>query len=783
MTALSSTGNFSKFGTYFLYKLRTLRTLIVMNSIFALLSYPLAFGLGRYVVHIANQMEQVPLEDPKFPALQEQLVTLEGPFIGSVVVGVIMLICMFVMSYIIPAKSMRWLYKKSVVDMDYSLPVSDDTRFFGDLLAGLAGSLVPHLAAVAIGLIIFKTINISEIWGSAAREGLEMFDQILPQLMFTGVFSCVMFTAISLFVMSVCGRSAEARIYPFVINAVIPVLHYVCIAIVVSNMFGYTSRTDNTLFNSAASTSPIGMLIETLRYSVGVSTAEEFRAPISRPGLIIPAVIITIACFVGAYFLIKIRRAERVGSPYVFKGVSYVIPALVTFAVVAPFAAVTLPMIFDVEENSYYSYTPHPEGYLFTMVILTFVLYVIMELISGRGFKKFYITIGKYALTMVASWLICMGLYFSNGMGMANIIPQAESVAATEVQMWYYDEEYNDNFYVDLMETENIRIVTDIHREILEKGRIDTRPDNYPQMIREASIDVRYTLKDGTTVYRRYDINDEMYFDYVERLILPEGYYNRFDDAMEALGTTILSVDKQDGNGDIRVNIPSEEFKEAFRKDCDSVSYDLLYGEPSHAHYYSVELKTDHRYTNYLSSDAAVGGHSVYFSVLPWYQNTIALLEKYGVTGFTTIELSDFQTAVLIRRDRTYWTSNSILAAFLKSGDTSLTPEEYFKTGFFISDDIDEMQKETLGVGAVILPEGDELERLFEHSSGKDVTFHKDVSYILVMMLPYTDFKGYVNSGMLDGDAGYKIFYVRQEDFDTAEKLLNKYNVITEYSR
>ena len=44
MTAQNSTGNFSKFGTYFLYKLRTLRPLIILMGIFSLLSYPLLTG-------------------------------------------------------------------------------------------------------------------------------------------------------------------------------------------------------------------------------------------------------------------------------------------------------------------------------------------------------------------------------------------------------------------------------------------------------------------------------------------------------------------------------------------------------------------------------------------------------------------------------------------------------------------------------------------------------------------------------------------------------------------
>jgi hypothetical protein len=172
MTALSSTGNFSKFGTYFLYKLRTLRPMIILNGIFALLSYPLVGGI--LVPYAANYVELEALreqlrqtdsylqygysyyEDPAYQVLRDRADVLEGLLVMAVIIGVIMLIGMFIMSYGILAKSFRWLYRKTSVDMDYSLPVSDDTRFFGDLLASFAGSLVPHLIAIFTGSILWR---------------------------------------------------------------------------------------------------------------------------------------------------------------------------------------------------------------------------------------------------------------------------------------------------------------------------------------------------------------------------------------------------------------------------------------------------------------------------------------------------------------------------------------------------------------------------------------------------------------------------------------------------
>jgi len=155
MTARSLTGNFANFGAYFTYKLRSLRSVLILNGIFALLSYPLM--MGGVLPYAYNEVAMERLretglqESEAFANLERQSDTLGSLAVTGMVIGFIMLAAMFLMSYVICSKSFRWLYKKSIVDMDYSLPVSDDTRFFGDLLASLAGSMVPHLLAILVG--------------------------------------------------------------------------------------------------------------------------------------------------------------------------------------------------------------------------------------------------------------------------------------------------------------------------------------------------------------------------------------------------------------------------------------------------------------------------------------------------------------------------------------------------------------------------------------------------------------------------------------------------------
>ena len=54
MTALSS-ANKTGFLNYFLYKLRNLKSLIILNSVFALLSYPALAVVGMFYVNAYNK--------------------------------------------------------------------------------------------------------------------------------------------------------------------------------------------------------------------------------------------------------------------------------------------------------------------------------------------------------------------------------------------------------------------------------------------------------------------------------------------------------------------------------------------------------------------------------------------------------------------------------------------------------------------------------------------------------------------------------------------------------
>ncbi len=790
MTAPSLTGNFSKFGTYYLYKLRTLRSMIILNSIFALLSYPLAFGIAIPTLKIWEDIAlyQIQTEYRDTPRLQELLAqssSLESLFIASIVIGCIMLGAIFIMNFVVTNKSFRWLYKKSIVDMDYSLPVSGDTRFCGDLLATLTTCLVPHLLAICAGLVLWQFVPKGERVESASgamNEAMVLLGNMIPQLMFTGFIASIMLIALTLFIMSLCGRDAESRLYPAVFNVVIPVVLSVCIGIVISNtygaydsVYGFTGESLNS-YTAVASTSPLGLLFYTFVYTFDTSSwgyaDVVYTAPILRPEIIIPLIIITLALLVGAYFLVRNRRAERVGSAFVYNVIKFVIPALVIFSIVASFSTYILGGLFpnrtiDAYMSSYYGYSSEQDvsGYIIAMLIITFVLYVIMELISGKGFKKFHITLLKYVITVGGSFLICMGLFFSNGMGAGYYVPNSSDVVSAYVGLHDNSDTYGYSVYGEVKLPENVQAVVDVHNDIPKNG-LETNAQGYSFM-------VNYHLKDGTTLGRYYFISEERYNEACEKLFSAELY------ASSELTSTITDIPTEgiseftqivtDTGISYDCHIPAAELRDALLKDSEKASPELMYDPTKRGA--SVYLKIQR--TDTVGDSASV--YTTGLDLYAWYDNTIALFERYGVTGLFDVDTSQFEIAYFLKIDKTAYIDPSshedemnIEAWYIATREAPTEndyliagfEEEYMKYG-------DEAKEAVLNgylsdaIDVVAVPiDSDVIDELYMHSfSDYYGGYDEDVVYELVLsMYPHKTY-------------GVKRFFISEDYIDRAEEI------------
>lgn len=645
MTAQGSAGKFTRFGTYYLYKLKALRPLIIMQSIFALLAYPLAFSfLSGYVTAYTDY--QLAGYGPRPPEIDAW----EGIAEVSIILGVAALACMFFMTYVITSSAFRYLHKKTVVDMDYALPISDNTRFFGDIAASATGIFAPHILSAVTGLFIYHVFIRPKAYSTAVTASekavFAVIDNVMIQGMLTGLFVCFMFMGLCLFTISLCGRTAEARIYPFAINAAIPLIHFICITLVLGNVYGYLFTGSVGEISSMAVTSPLGFIIVTLyhffmnNYSVyDLSTGEEtiskelYSLVITKPGVFIPALIVTLVFFAAAYVLIKKRRNERTGAPFVYGAVKVLIPAVLIFAVTSVFVRFIYDRSYDGGIAQNY------QGYVIALLVVTFVLYTVLELISGRGFKKFYITLGKWAVTLGASFAICAGLWFSAGFGLGYRLPAEGDVAY--IRMVINNNKYPDSTVgIKAESKELIHEFMSIHGDIIDTKTADD--NGYSP----GSINIYYTFRDGDTAQYNYSFDDSDVEKYLRRVTTPEIFYGQ--NKMPEDYTAVLSYacgypyyytdSPIPLNGDLTV----ARFNEALRKDFENVTYERLYrtnpGE------YSVNVAFE------LARVTEEGGSNTWDTIrlYSWFTNTLQLLEQYGIKVDFGID-GDYDTAFLLK--------------------------------------------------------------------------------------------------------------------------------------
>jgi len=429
---------------------------------------------------------------------------------------------------------------------------------------------------------------------------------------------------ISLLVMSFCGRVIEARIMPFVINAAIPIIHAVCIVMLVSNMYGYSASGDYE-YRAIAATSPLGLLVMTL-ISIFSSTydgsIENVRVIMLCSDVLVPLLIVIIGSFAASYFLIRFRRAERVGSPYVYPVVKTLIPAVVLFTVVSLFMAVILS---EAELSTLGIWS----GAFVAMGIVTFIIYIIMELISGKGFKRFHITLIKYVVTMVVSVLLCVILSSTNGMGYARFVPDADQIGSAYLSL-HTNEDFSDcRWDTAVTDAESLEALLAYHNSLSGK---ETKGESENE---GCYFSVKYYLKTGSSVSRRYSLSRAEYMEAIGAVVTPEVHYNNIMQYFsyylsdENTVSNIVAIYHDDKLK--LTNFPLEELKEALRKDCENISLSLLCSDTDvEKDYVTLTIKRTGKYEdgssyNYTNDER--------LEIYSWYENTIALLEREGVKG------------------------------------------------------------------------------------------------------------------------------------------------------
>lgn len=776
MTAQNSaakSGVFYKFLPYYRNKVRYLRPQLIMCSILSLLSYPLltamvaaACGASNDYYQKYNELIQNHSGAQAFEqmnSIENNLQTMYSLTITAAVIAGLCLVALFIFTFAATLRGFRYLYNRTTVDMDYSLPVNHNTRFFGDLAAVFTVSILPHLAAALIGTLILAFVQVPEE-GVAFPAILE----IIRQAAFTGVTACVMQIAVCLLTLSVCGRTAEAYIYPVLVNVAIPVIHVLGLLLVESGVYGavldpYSGGFASSMY-SITSSSPLGMVIatvyswfSTIGYYDSISSQMVGGAPIMQAQYLVPAIIVILALLAGAYFLMKFRRAERVGMSFVYRGTDVIVPGIVIFSIVMPVCYSIAAYLRNQDCFGTNGSSDFILGLIIGTIIGTFIFYIIMSLISGKNFRRFGLTVLSWAGTLAASVVICALLNLCNGFGSGSYIPapsEVKSVQATYLDHRETETDYSspDRYFNITARSgdELLELVRDIHEEALG--------DMFAEKNSLCTVSLYYVLKDGGTLLREYDVTSATLEKVKAQMLSPEGWSsNVLSSLNESLldGYKIESVSADGMYTDLTSNAgAASELTAAIRADSARVSPEFFREQYS--------WKDNVIRVDLTKNDAHETKDRVTIVVYDWMENTIALLDRWGIDiagGFTPAGYS----AAFIERAQ----GNGVDVEYMLRMADNISEEEYYN---LTGDTMDDLQSRD-SFGRV--DTGDPtLEELVAASGSGDTYTEGDYLIVLTQAGSWQEY--------MDGHSECMVLRVPDDMADIAESLMMD-NIIQEY--
>ncbi|MGN0691583.1 MAG: hypothetical protein ACI4K7_04460 [Oscillospiraceae bacterium] len=415
--------------------------------------------------------------------------------------------------------SFSHLYDKKLVDMEYSLPLTADERFFAGFLSGLAVYLVPYIICQVLSVILTAAGHaVIDKWLDHEQQIFADFMPLAIKLIIGGAVIMLMFYTLFVLTMSFCGSKFETTVYGMGANICLPVIYACLFVLVEENGYGLVfSLSDDTLINQLfGCTSPAGALYGMYMSAFvnidHIASSDSFFSVFSFGFWIIRCLAVTALLIFFALKLYRRRKAEQTGKIFVSKTFYYVVMVCIMML-----TCTFLDMI---------------DADLAPIIIITAVIFLIMDSISNRGVKKLHISLLKYAIVMAGIVSVFNVTVKTGFFGAVNDVPEVSEIKSVELvdyDGYVYDNYLNGSYLFE--DEENIQTIIDV-----QKRQIDIHNNNEAEDYAD-HITIKYTYKNGTVKMRAYYINES-----VRKMLLPLETADEIKaEKIEAISNTIDS--------------------------------------------------------------------------------------------------------------------------------------------------------------------------------------------------------------------------------------------------
>jgi len=489
----------------------------------------------------------------------------------------------------------RFVHSKKQTVFTHALPVTREENFISTALAGLTLMVAP-ITLNALVLAVMTFIG----YGYLFTFGECMVWMGVNLLCVFVMFAYATFSAM------LTGNTFAVAVLNFLLHIVFATVALGFSSIATAFLYGYGDS--NTLLTFVADNNPVVWMLSVADNVSG----REMSFDVSK------AVFQTLAAlilYVLSLILYKKRRMETAEDVAAFNVLNFIFKYFLTFIAALGAFGVFMSMGKNAQTIIAASLIVGALAYFGSEMALKKTLKV------WRAYKGYLGFVAVYALMIAVS-------AFTSVFGYETRVPAAEEIAEVAVYQYYYQwaEPFLDNDEIE-------KYALKLHEEILAGEDADEKWCAGDE--RQTNIHIKYKLKNGSVIHRRYGIDNDKKREIMNELYKHDDYKMANeelfkDEIKEIRGITINHG--EDINGDFN------ELLECVRKDILALDYNQMrmdyteHWSVSLSFEYLIEGENEHTATlvtrPYEPNSGILG--RVYTGINANYKNTIAWLKANG---------------------------------------------------------------------------------------------------------------------------------------------------------
>ncbi len=412
----------------------------------------------------------------------------------------------FVVPSIVALLVYRYVHSKKASVFVHSLPVSRTANYISTVLAALTLMAAPIVLNGLIMAVLSCTVY-GEFFTLASCFVWMGMNLATVFMMFSVASISAMLTGNSFATVAING----------LFHSVVLILTGSFSTLMSTFLYGFSNESAREILHKAQEWNMIYFMAEAAD-NMNRKSAETFGW-----GIFLWLMALSAVFYVLAYCLYRKRRMETAEDIAAFACLNPIYKYVLTFLT----ALGTFGLL---SQQIYY----HPMLPVTVTIILSFIVYFAIEMMLKKSLKVWNKWKGYGAFLAAFAGLMCF-VVFTSFFGYETRVPETQEVEKVAIYEYYYQDEKP-----WLSDSEIIECAVETQKKLTEKSRIVDFPGQKQGYF--SGINIRYMLKNGQEIIRRYDVTENELFEINEELYKSETYKKRTLELFAAEGKEIYEI-------------------------------------------------------------------------------------------------------------------------------------------------------------------------------------------------------------------------------------------------